>query len=182
MTGFDLGGLHGVPAAERPDLIAAPVLAALSTLGLEDAVGVVPIDPALSDTAATQQAYGLDAASLVNCVLVGGARDGRERVAACLVPADRRADVNGFVRRRLDVRKASFLPREAAVARSGMEFGGITAFGLPADWPVLVAAAAVSQPLAVLGSGVRRSKLLVPGELLARIPGAEVEDAVARSA
>ncbi|MFD1722048.1 YbaK/EbsC family protein [Amnibacterium endophyticum] len=179
MTSFVLGGLDGTAAGERPDLLAAPVLDALTALGLLEAVGVVPIDPAISDTAATQEAYGLEAASLVNCVLVGGARGGDQRVAACLVPADRRADVNGFVRRRLDVRKASFLPREQAVESSGMEFGGITAFGLPAGWPVLVAAAAVAQPLVVVGSGVRRSKLLVPGGLLARIPGAEVADGVA---
>lgn len=181
MSAFVLGGLEGVPAGERPELLAAPVLGSLRSLGLLDSVGVVEIDPAISDTAATQEAYGLRAGALVNCVLVGGARDGHERVAACLVPSDRRADVNGFVRRRLDVRKASFLPREQAVSASGMEFGGITAFGLPAEWPVLVAAEAVAEPLVVVGSGVRRSKLLVPGALLARIPGAQVADGIVRA-
>ena len=182
MTAFELGALRGVPAGERTDLLAAPVLAALTSLGLLDAVGVVEIDPALSDTAATQEAYGLEAAQLVNCVLVGGARAGDQRTAACLVPATHRADVNGFVRRRLDVRKASFLPQETAVETSGMEFGGITAIGLPAGWPVLVAAEAASQPLVVVGSGVRRSKLLVPGAVLAGLPTAEVAEGVARPA
>ncbi len=180
MTGLVLGALAGVPAGERPDLLADPVLAALTEQGLLQRVGVVEIDPALSDTAATQEAYGLRAAWLVNCVLVGGTRAGEQRTAACLVPSTHRADVNGAVRRRLDVRKASFLPRATAVDASGMEFGGITAIGLPPGWPVLVAAEAAAEPLVVVGSGVRRSKLLVPGQVLAALPGAEVLPDVAK--
>ena len=180
MTEFVLGGLTGVPAGDRPDLLADPTRIALETLGLLAAVGVVEIDPAISDTAATQEAYGLVARQLVNCVLVGGRRDGEERVAAALVPADKRADVNGFVKRRIDVRKASFLPREQAVETSGMEYGGITPIGLPAAWPLLLDADAAAEPLVVIGSGVRRSKLLVPGAVLAGLPGAEVSGELAR--
>jgi prolyl-tRNA editing enzyme YbaK/EbsC (Cys-tRNA(Pro) deacylase) len=180
VTEFVLGGLTGIAAAQRPDLLAHPTLAALTALGLLDAVGVVEIDPAISDTAATQEAFGLEARQLVNCVLVGGRRDGEERVAAALVPADKRADVNGFVRRRLDVRKASFLPRETAVETSGMEFGGITPIGLPDAWPLLLDADAAAERLVVIGSGVRRSKLLVPGAVLAALPRVEVSEALAR--
>jgi prolyl-tRNA editing enzyme YbaK/EbsC (Cys-tRNA(Pro) deacylase) len=182
VTEYVLGGLTGVAAGERPDLLAAPTLAALTALRLLDAVGVVEIDPDISDTAATQEAYGLDAGQLVNCVLVGGRRDGVERIAAALVPASKRADVNGFLRRRLDVRKASFLPRDQAVETSGMEYGGITPIGLPAAWPLLLDADAAAAPLVVIGSGVRRSKILVPGAVLAGLPGAEVSAELARPA
>ena len=65
---------------------------------------------AISDTAATQQAFGLNPDSLANCVVVSGKREGEERFAACVVLANTRADVNGLVKRYLDVRKASFLP------------------------------------------------------------------------
>ena len=58
-----------------------------------------------------------------------------------MILATTRADVNGVVRRRLDVRKASFAPMDEAVALTGMEYGGITPIGLPKDWPVLVDAA-----------------------------------------
>jgi len=181
VTGFVLGGLTAVPAGERPELLAEPTRAALTALDLLDVVGVVPIDPAISDTAATQEAYGLDPHQLVNCVLVGGRRDGEERVAAALVPASKRADVNGFVRRRLDVRKASFLPHDRAVETSGMEYGGITPIGLPAGWPLLLDADAAAEPLVVIGSGVRRSKILAPGAVLAALPGAEVTPDLARA-
>jgi prolyl-tRNA editing enzyme YbaK/EbsC (Cys-tRNA(Pro) deacylase) len=173
---FRLGSIEAVPAGERPDLLGVPVAAFVAQHDLGSSIGVFPIDPAISETAATRERYGLDAGVLVNCVVVAGRREGDERVAACLVPSTKRADVNGVVKRRLDVRKASFLPQDDAVARSGMEYGGITPIGLPAGWPILVDADVVPQALVLIGSGIRGSKLLVPGALLAALPGAEVID------
>jgi prolyl-tRNA editing enzyme YbaK/EbsC (Cys-tRNA(Pro) deacylase) len=82
--------------------------------------------------------------------------------------------VNGAVRRHLDVRKASFLSTEQAVELTGMEHGGITPIGLPGAWPVLVDQALVDDRVVVIGSGVRRSKILLPGRLLAELPAAVV--------
>jgi prolyl-tRNA editing enzyme YbaK/EbsC (Cys-tRNA(Pro) deacylase) len=137
-------------------------------------VSVVEIDPALADTAAMTQAYSVPLTASANCVVVMGRRGGEERVAACVVRADMRADVNNVVRRLLDVRKASFLPMERAVEETAMEYGGITPIGLPDGWRLLVSAEVVDIPVAIIGSGVRRSKLVLPGALLAEIPGAEV--------
>jgi prolyl-tRNA editing enzyme YbaK/EbsC (Cys-tRNA(Pro) deacylase) len=114
-----------------------------------------------------------------NCVVVGGSRAGDERVAACLVRADTRADVNNVVRRALDVRKCSFLPMDRAVEESGMEYGGITPVGLPDSWRLLVDSRVLDIEVAVIGSGVRRSKLLIPGRLAGVLPGAEVIDGLA---
>jgi prolyl-tRNA editing enzyme YbaK/EbsC (Cys-tRNA(Pro) deacylase) len=162
------------PALERPDLLAPPVLAALESWPYAGELLVFEIDPAIADTAALNDAYGLPAETGANCVVVGGTRGGDERVAACLVRADTRADVNKVVRRELDVRKASFLPMDRAVEESGMEYGGITPIGLPAAWRLLVDTRVLAIEMAVIGSGVRRSKLLLPGPLAAKLPGAEV--------
>ncbi|HEX4473216.1 MAG TPA: YbaK/EbsC family protein, partial [Nocardioides sp.] len=108
------------------------------------------------------------------CVVVMGRREGEERVAACLVRADTRADVNSLVKRTLDVRKCSFLSMERAVEESGMEYGGITPVGLPETWRLLVDEACLEIEATVVGSGLRRSKLLVPGRLLGDLPRAEV--------
>lgn len=169
-----LGELRTEPALDRPDLLADPVRAALAGWSGAAGVGVVAIDPSLADTAAMGEAYDVPLAASVNCVLVGGSRGGEERVAACLVRADTRADVNRTVKRLLDVRKASFLDRDRAVAGSGMEHGGITPVGLPRSWRLLLDARVTDVEVAVVGSGVRRSKLLLPGALLADLPGAEV--------
>ena len=134
-------GLDSLPALDHLDLVAAPVASALTGWARTDEVAVVGIDPDLADTAALTDAYSLPLEASVNCVLVAGSRGGEERIAACLVAADTRADVNTVVRKLLDVRKASFLPMDRAVAESGMEYGGITPIGLPAAWRVLVDAA-----------------------------------------
>jgi prolyl-tRNA editing enzyme YbaK/EbsC (Cys-tRNA(Pro) deacylase) len=174
MALFTLGGLAAVPASTRADLLAPPTWAALENAGLLDAVGVVEIDPAVSDTATTQQVFGLSMDTLANCVIVGGKREGVERIAACLVLATGRADINNVVKRSLDVRKASFLPLERAVELSGMEYGGITPIGLPASWPILIDRRVVDTEVLVIGSGVRHSKILVPGQVLAGLAGARV--------
>lgn len=169
-----LAGLTSLPAREHPELLAPPVAAALAAWPDADGVAVVEIDPDLADTAAMSAAYDVPMEAGANCVLVAGKREGEERVAACLVRADTRADVNHTVKRLLDVRKPSFLPLERAVAESAMEHGGITPVGLPAGWRLLVDARIADIEVAVIGSGLRRSKLLVPGQLLVRLPGAEV--------
>jgi prolyl-tRNA editing enzyme YbaK/EbsC (Cys-tRNA(Pro) deacylase) len=77
------------------------------------------------------------------------------------------------------VRKASFAPMADAVEQTGMEYGGITPVGLPDGWPVLVDAAVAAAPAVVIGSGLRRSKLILPGAALGRLPGARVLDGLA---
>lgn len=171
---FRIGTISTVPTSTRPDLLAAPTWVALHTQGLANQVGVVEIDQAVSDTAACQEAFGLEPDALANCVVVSGKRQGDERIAACVVLADSRADVNNLVKRQLDVRKASFLPTDRAVELTGMEYGGITPIGLPEPWPVLVDRRVLDTPVVVIGSGVRRSKILLPGSLLLRFPNVEV--------
>jgi prolyl-tRNA editing enzyme YbaK/EbsC (Cys-tRNA(Pro) deacylase) len=174
MALFTLGRLSAEPAALHTELLAPPTLAVLAATGLLEDVGVVEIDPDVSDTDATQRAFGLARDTLANCVVVGGKREGVERIAACLILATTRADVNNAVKRLLDVRKASFLPTQRAVDLTGMEYGGITPIGLPSPWPILIDHQVIAADVLVIGSGLRRSKLLVRGALLARLPGAQV--------
>lgn len=152
------------PALSHPELLAKPVAA---------------IDPDLADTAAFCEHYGVPPEESANCVVIAARRGGETSYAACLVTAVTRADVNGVVRRRLGARKASFAPVDDALAATGMEYGGITPVGLPAGWPVLVDAAVVRQPHVIIGSGIRGSKLRMPGPLVAALPGAEVIEGLA---
>jgi len=172
--------LASLPAVDHPELLAPPVAAALKEWPLAGEVAVVEIDPALADTAALREALDVPLEASANCVVVMGRRAGDERTAACLVRADTRADVNNLVKRMLDVRKCSFLDHDRAVTETGMEYGGITPVGLPAEWRLLVDARVVQIPVAVIGSGVRRSKLLLPGALLGELPAAEVVPDLAR--
>ncbi len=174
-----LGNVDSLPARDHPELVAGPVAAALTAWSRGDEVAVFEIDPELADTAALTEAYDLPLAASANCVVVAGRREGMERVAACVVRADTRADVNNVVKRMLDVRKASFLAMDRAVEESGMEYGGITPVGLPDGWRLLVDSRCVDIDVAIIGSGVRRSKLLLPGAALADLPHAEVVEGLA---
>jgi prolyl-tRNA editing enzyme YbaK/EbsC (Cys-tRNA(Pro) deacylase) len=183
VTGWSvLGTLQAVPALDRPDLLGDPVALALKALDPADAalVGVAEIDPGLADTAQFCAAYSSPLDRSANCVVVAGRRGEDTRYAACLVLATTRADVNGLVRKRLNARKASFAPMDDAVEHTGMEYGGITAIGLPDGWPLLVDDAVAAAPAVVIGSGIRGSKLALPGELAARLPGAEVVEGLGR--
>ncbi len=184
-----MGDLEVVPARDRLDLLAPAVASALAALtgpvfsgdpAAGDAIGVAEIDPALADTAAFCERYGVDQAVSANCVVISGRRGGETRFAACVVLATTRADVNGAARRELDVRKASFAAMDVAVAETGMEYGGITPVGLPAAWPILVDARVAATPAVVIGSGLRRSKLVLPGAAVAHLPGARVIPSLAR--
>jgi prolyl-tRNA editing enzyme YbaK/EbsC (Cys-tRNA(Pro) deacylase) len=166
------------PTADRPDLLARSVATAVAADPSLD-VRVAEIDPGLADTPAFCERYQVALDVSANCVVVAGRRGGDTRYAACVVLATTRADVNGMVRRRLDARKASFAPMDDAVTLTGMEYGGITPLGLPGGWLLLVDAAVAATASVVVGSGVRRSKIVLPGAALARLPGAEVVDGLA---
>lgn len=182
-----MGTLKTEPATHRPDLLAAPVRQALAdwpagAVTSVDNVLVAAIDPDLADTAAFCAAYQVPLDASANCVVVAGRREGETRYAACVVLATTRADVNGVVRRYLDVRKASFAPTDVAVAETAMEYGGITPLGLPEEWPVLVDKRVVGVDRVIIGSGVRHSKIVLPGAALAALPRARVIADLARPA
>ena len=169
-----VGNLDWSAARDHPELLAEPVAQFLSQWEHGGSVLVAPIDPALADTAAFCERYDVPLEASANCVIVAGRRGDTVSYAACMILATHRADVNGVVRRRLDARKASFAAMDEAVSLTGMEYGGITPLGLPGEWPVLVDDASAAVPMAVIGSGIRGSKLALPGELLGALPNAEL--------
>lgn len=170
--------LNPVPALERPDLLPAAVFEAVRQY-VPGAL-VFEVDPAHADTETLCAVYGLPLEPMANAVLVLGRRGGEERYACCMTLAHRRVDVNNVVRRRLDARKASFAPMEVAVERSGMEYGGITPVGLPADWRVWVDGAVADSGQICIGAGIRGAKLLLTGAELLQLPTAERVDDLAR--
>ena len=130
-------------------------------------------DPALADTAQFCAAYGFELADSANTIVVVGKADPR-RYAACIVLATHRLDVNRTVRDRLGTRKASFAGGDETRTLTGMEIGGVTPFGLPADLPIWVDAEVMTRPRIVLGGGSRSWKVLASPEVLLELPGAQV--------
>lgn len=175
MVSIGLGRLTFVPVGDAMELVGDPVRRHIEQSS-GDGLWVSEIDPQLADTAAFCEHYdvGLDVSA--NCVVVEAKRADRVWHAACMVLATMRADVNGVVRKHVDARKISFAAMDTAVSLTGMEYGGITPVGLPADWPVLVDRNVVDQPRVIVGSGIRGSKLLASADVLASLPAAQVLD------
>ena len=139
---------------------------------------LVPCDPALADTARFCEAYGFALEDSANTIVVVGKAEPR-RHAACIVLASDRLDVNRVVRTRLGTRKASFAGADETRDLTGMEIGGVTPFGLPADLPVWIDAAVMERPRIVLGGGSRSWKVLAAPAILLALPNAEVVDGLA---
>ncbi|HET8594428.1 MAG TPA: YbaK/EbsC family protein [Intrasporangium sp.] len=165
------GNLTWLPAGEHRELVASPVADALE---LAPGARVAEIDASLADTAAFCEAYDVAPEASANCVVVEGRRGDVTTLAAVMVLATDRADINRVVRRHLGVRKISFADQAKAEELTGMQQGGITPVGLPEDWPILVDERVASAGLVVIGAGVRGAKLLLDGADLAKLPGAEV--------
>lgn len=168
-----VGSLDFIPVEERLDLV-APVVAASLSLHSSNDIHVSAIDPALSDTAEFCAFYKVGMEISANCVILEAKRAERVWYVACMVLATARADVNGTIRRHLDARKISFASMDKAVALTGMEYGGITPIGLPTDWTILVDEGVANTEWAIIGSGIRGSKLLATGKLLGSLPNATV--------
>ncbi|MBO1337224.1 YbaK/EbsC family protein [Streptomyces sp. VRA16 Mangrove soil] len=169
---------HVRPAPEALDLLTRPVADAVrhwrGTVPAQDLIHV-DTDPQWADTATFVERYGPELlAQSANCVVLVGKRGGESTLVACVVLSGAKVDVNGAARRQLGFRKARFADHDTAIGETGMEYGGITPIGLPADWPVLLDAAVVDLPHVLIGSGTRRGKLIVPGKALAELPGAVV--------
>ncbi|MET7523243.1 YbaK/EbsC family protein [Streptomyces sp. NPDC005248] len=167
---------NAAPAVDRIDLLTPPVAEAVREGwgGVPaDRILHVDTDPEIADTAVFVTHHGADLLDRsANCVVVAGKRAGEVTLAACVVLSRTRVDVNGAARKHLGARKASFASMDTAVGETGMEYGGITPIGLPADWPLLLDPAVVDEEWVLIGSGSRRGKLIVPGKALAALPNA----------
>lgn len=158
---------------DKSNLVADVVKRAIDTNRLSD-VYVSEIDPTLSDTAAFCEKYEIKPELCANCVVIEAKRAERTWYVACVILANTRADINGVIRKYIDARKVSFAPMDQAVEMTGMEYGAITPIGLPNDRMVLVDNSVVNTPNVIIGSGIRKSKLLVPGKLLSTVPNVVV--------
>ena len=162
-------------------LIAEPdprVIRALDQLGLP--YEVMACDPELADTAAFCEAYGIPLDRSANTIVVSSRRP-EGRSVACVVLATDRLDVNGEVRRRLDVKKASFARAEETMSITGMMIGGVTPFGLPPDLPIWVDAAVMTPDWVILGAGSRSAKVRIAPDLLRAVAGVTVIEGLAKA-
>jgi prolyl-tRNA editing enzyme YbaK/EbsC (Cys-tRNA(Pro) deacylase) len=164
-----------VPVMSRLQLLAAPVRTLIERIPqtAQASIHVAEIDPRWAGGTEFCDRYGIAYREGANCVLVEASRSGQVTHVACVITPGSRADLNGLVRRHLGARRVTLIPREEAIALTQMEYGSMTAVGLPAGWRVLVDSQISVAPHVVLGSGCVRSKMRLPGSLLLDICAAQ---------
>ena len=139
---------------------------------------VMECDPALADTAAFVEAYGVPLDQSANTIMVAS-KGAEPSYIVCVLLATTSLDVNRVVRREMGVRKASFAAADPVRALTGMEIGGVTPFGLPDALPILVDARVMEADWIVLGGGNRSSKLKLAPDALRSLPSVRVIEGLA---
>ena len=165
--------------AETADQVPAVVRAAMDASGLD--YEIMDCDPNLADTAAFCAHYGHAMEDSANAILVKS-RTGEEKFVACVVLATTRLDVNKVVRKRMGARKVSFANPDETKRITGMELGGVTPPGLPADLPLWVDARVMARPFVILGAGTRSAKIKVSPDYFLQLPQTEVVEGLAKEA
>lgn len=157
---------------DRPDLVAVPVYEAIKHWPVKSEIDpkefmVFQSDPSLRKSHDVSESTGIPlsfgAKSLILKV------DDNAEYVACVVPGDTEADFDGVVKTQMNVNQVSLAPRKKTERLTGMQTGSITPIGLPSRWPVLVDDR-LPQKRVLMGSGLRRSKLIVPGAALLELP------------
>jgi prolyl-tRNA editing enzyme YbaK/EbsC (Cys-tRNA(Pro) deacylase) len=164
------------------DAVETAVREALDSTGVE--YELLPCEPDFADTAAFCERYGVAPEDSANAIIVAG-KPGRSgdagprRHVCCVVLATTRLDVNGAVRRRLGVKRASFASADETRAVTGMAIGGVTPVALPGDLPVWVDARVMLRDRVVIGGGSRSLKVRVTPDLFRHLPNTEIVDELA---
>lgn len=154
----------------------APIIQVLDNTGAS--YRFIDCDEDKADTAVFCAHYGYALEDSVNTILVK-AKGGDVPYIACALLAHTRLDVNHTVRKRLGVRKVSFASAEQTREITGMELGGVTAFGLPSELPLWIDAALLTREQLIFGSGERASKIICAPDAIRLLPRTEIVQGLA---
>lgn len=169
---MNLRTLTFVQAIDHPELLAPSVHSLLQELGSHfpvHEIEVAEINTVYAGGNDFCNHYGIPIEEGANCVIVEAIRGSSSQIAACLAPVNCRIDFNGVVRKTLHARRVSLAPLKHVLTRTTMEYGSITAIGLPKEWAILVDHRVVLPSRIVIGSGLLKSKLRIPTKLLLQL-------------
>ena len=138
----------------------------------------LPCADDLADTARFCEHYGYSLQISANALLIGSTK-GEPRFALCVVLAHCRLDTNKVARKKLEVRRISFVTPEKTKEITGMQLGGVTPVGVPASLPIWIDTRVMECENIILGGGNRTSKLVLPPDQLLKLPNSEAVEHLA---
>lgn len=136
---------------------------------------VLKCEDKFADTAAFCEEYGYSPTQAANTILIKLKTEPR-RIIACVIPGDKRIDVNKKLCKFAGAKRASFADAEQTKEYSSMEIGGVTVFGLPKDTQIVIDQTVMEQPKIIMGSGNRESKLFLNPQEIKKLDNVSVAD------
>ena len=171
-----------ITAIHHPELVSPTITTVLSNwkgaTPVEEIL-VSEINPDFMMGEVFSREYGIPTNEGANSLIVEGTRGSKKIYAACLVPVNSRINFKDIVRKQLNARTVSLAPLDYVLKETQMEYGSITVLGLPLDWPILIDSRLISLPRVIIGSGLVKSKLSLPGKALTEITNAVVLEGLA---
>lgn len=171
------------PILENQKLVIPPIVIATKSLiknGFTNLPLVAEIDPKFMGGKELSEEYGIDLSKEANCIIIETTKEGLKEFVAVIVPVGYRADLNGFVKKYLEVKKVSVANLEIVLKETQMEYGSITPFGLPSSWKILIDSILMGNKEIIIGGGKQISKLLFPTEIFKSMNNVEIIDGLSK--
>ncbi len=166
--------LNFEPIINRFDLVAPSVKQTIKNWKgntLVEDIWVAEIDRKYMSGVELCKYYGISQSEGANCIVIEAIRGKNKTLAACLIPVNcKRVDFNRTVRKHLNARRVSLAPLDEVTEETNMEYGSITVFGLPKSWPILIDPSVTLLERVIIGTGLQKSKLSLPGKTLLELP------------
>jgi len=168
---------------ENKHLVAKPTYEAIINWNgkhTKDDFLVAEINPDYSGGEDFSSKYNIDREIGINC-LIAEAKIGNERTfLAMLVPVGYRYNMSKIIRPLLKAKSVSVAQLEEILTITNMEYGSINPIGLPKEWIIYIDPLVLFHEKIIVGSGLKKAKLLIPSIALLEIPSIVILENLAK--
>ena len=141
---------------------------------------VAEINPEYMDGIKLCEHYNIDIKAGVNCLICECKRGDNKSYAALLVPTGCKYNMSSTVRKHTNSRMVSVSPLDYVLKATGMEYGSINPIGLPEEWKIFVDSKVFENDQIICGSGLQKSKILLPSKFLLKLKNVEILENLAK--
>ena len=163
------------------EMLSKATLDMIKKLAKEEEILVAEIDPDFAGGFEICEKYNFSPKVGINCLVVEGRRGETYSYAALLVPVGYKYNMSSIVRKKLDARTVSVAPLDYVLEKTNMEFGSINPVGLPTEWQIFIDPLVLENERIIVGSGLLKSKICIPSNMLLELPNSEILEGLAKS-
>ncbi len=170
---------------ENKDLIAETTYNCIKSIFSKEEqknILVAEIDPEYMDGIKLCEHYNIDIKTGANCLVCECKRGENKNYVALLVPTGYKYNMSSTVRKYTNSRMVSVAPLEYVLEKTKMEYGSINPIGLPQKWKIFIDPKVMEVDRIICGSGLQKSKILLPSKYLLKLSNVEILENLAKEA